>query len=264
MRRRGFALGLLAAGVAVSGLLASVAPASAASIWHPRKGATWQWQLSGTVNLNYTASVYDLDVDSTSAALVRKIHAMGRRAICYVDVGTWESYRADAAKFPASVLGKVVDGWPDERWLDIRQRSIIEPLIAKRLDVCKRKGFDAVEPDWLDAYDQDTGFPITRADSVAFDRWVAKAAHARGLGVAQKNAPGLTTWLHPYFDFAITEDCAYYRECTAYRVYLNAGRAVLDAEYIWQPATFCPKTKPLGVSAIRKHLALNAWRKVCS
>lgn len=263
MRVRGPALALAALAVALSGLLAAVTPASAATIWHPRKGASWQWQLSGTANLNYTASVYDLDVDDTPSSVVARIHALGRHAICYVDAGTWEAYRADASKFPASVLGKTVDGWPDERWLDIRKISVIGPLIAKRLDTCKRKGFDAVEPDWLDAYDQDTGFPITRAQSVAFDLWVARAAHARGLGVAQKNAPGLTSSLHTTFDFAITEDCAYYAECTAYRAYLSAGRAVLDAEYVWGPATFCPKTKPLGVSAIGKRLVLDAWLKRC-
>ena len=249
--------------LALLGLFASAVPASAASVWHPHKGATWQWQLAGSVNLNYTASVYDLDVDDTSASTVARIHAMGRHAICYVDVGTWESYRSDSAKFPSSVLGKTVDGWPDERWLDIRKLSVIEPLIAKRLDTCKRKGFDAVEPDWLDAYDQATGFPITRAQSIAYDLWVARAAHARGLGVAQKNAPGLVSALHTHFDFAITEDCAYYAECAAYRAYLTAGRAVLDAEYIWAPSRFCPRTKPLGVTAIGKRLALDAWRRTC-
>jgi hypothetical protein len=262
MRRRGFVLAF-AAVLGLAEVLASAAPAAASSVWYPHKGATWQWQLSGTFNINYTASVYDLDVDDTSAATVARIHAKGRHAICYVDVGTWESYRSDAAKFPSSVLGKTVDGWPDERWLDIRKLSVIEPILAKRLDACKRKGFDAVEPDWLNAYEEDTGFPITKAQSVAFDLWVARAAHARGLGVAQKNAPGLTSSLHTHFDFAITEDCAYYAECTSYKAYLSAGRAVLDAEYIWGPATFCPKTKPMGVSAIGKRLALDAWRKTC-
>ena len=241
----------------------SPSPSPAATSWHPRKGATWQWQLDGTANLSVSASVFDLDVDDTPASTVARLHAMGRRVICYVDVGTWESYRADAAKFPKRVLGKAVDGWPDERWLDIRQLSVIEPLIARRLDTCARKGFDAVEPDWLDAYDQATGFAITRAESIRFDLWVAHAAHARGLSVAQKNAPGLVTALHLAFDFAVTEDCAYYAECTSYRAYLARGRAVLDAEYIWGPATFCPRTKPLGVSAIAKRLSLDAWRKTC-
>jgi len=260
---RGTAIAAAALALALGGLVSSAGPTSASTVWYPRKGATWQWQLSGTANLNYTASVYDLDVDDTPASTVARIHRMGRHAICYVDVGTWESYRADAARFPASVLGKTVDGWPDERWLDIRKLSVVEPLIAKRLDTCARKGFDAVEPDWLDAYDQATGFPITRAQSVAYDLWVARAAHARGLGVAQKNAPGLTSSLHTHFDFAITEDCAYYAECTSYRSYLTAGHAVLDAEYLWAPARFCPKTKPLGVTAIGKRLALDAWRKTC-
>jgi len=254
---------LVAALVAL--LVAGSVPAasSAATRWYPRKGATWQWQLSGTVNLSVRASVYDLDVDDTTKATVAALHRAGRHVICYVDVGTWESYRADAASFPAAVLGKAVDGWPDERWLDVRALDTLRPILAKRLDTCARKGFDAVEPDWLNHYEEDTGFPITKADSIRFDKWVAAAAHARGLGVAQKNAPGLVTALRPSFDFAITEDCFAFRECPAYAPYIAAGRAVLDAEYTLAPSSYCARAVRYGVSAIRKHLDLGAWVRTC-
>ena len=231
--------------------------------WFPRKGATWQWQLDGKIATSVHASVFDVDVDDTSAATVAALHRLGRRVICYVDVGTWESYRADAAKFPKRVLGKAVDGWPQERWLDIRRIDLLAPILRARLDTCARKGFDALEPDWLDAFDQETGFAITRADSIRFDLWIAQEAHRRGLGVAQKNGPGLVTSLHKAFDFAITEDCFAYNECTAYRAYLAAGRAVLDAEYILKPAAYCSAARKLGATAIGKRLALDAWRAPC-
>jgi hypothetical protein len=247
-----------------AGLAATKAAASVtATPWFPRRGATWQWQLDGKIATSVHASVFDVDVDDTSAATVAALHRLGRRVICYVDVGTSESYRADAAKFPKAVLGKAVDGWPQERWLDIRRIDLLAPILRARLDTCARKGFDAVEPDWLDAYDQATGFPITRAASIRFDLWIAREAHRRGLGVAQKNGPGLVTSLHKAFDFAITEDCFAYGECTAYRAYLAAGRAVLDAEYILEPAAYCSAARKLGVTAIRKRLALDAWRATC-
>ena len=240
----------------------SVTTPSAA--WHPVRGATWQWQLAGAIDTSVAASVFDLDADDTPAGTVAALHRQGRHVICYVDVGTWESYRADAARFPKAVLGKVVDGWPDERWLDVRRLDVLAPLLRERLDTCARKGFDAVEPDWLDAYDQATGFPITKTVSVTFDLWIAKEAHARGLGVAQKNAPGLTGSLHRAFDFAITEDCVAYDECTAYRAYLDAGRAVLDAEYIAKPAAYCALARRLRISVIGKRLELDAWRRTCA
>ncbi len=209
------------------------------------------------------AQVFDLDADETTAETVARLHELGRHVICYVDVGTWESYRADAAVFPDEVLGRRVDGWPDERWLDIRRLDVLAPILEARLDTCAAKGFDAVEPDWLNHHEEDTGFPIRRADSIRFARWVAGAAHARGLSVAQKNAPGLTAAIATDFDFAVTEDCARWDECDAYLPYLRRGAAVLDAEYNLAPAAFCAVTEPLGVSAIGKRLALGAWRRTC-
>jgi len=246
---------------AVTRLTATPAPASRR--WAPKRGTTWQWQLSGRIDLTVRAAVFDLDVDDTSARTVTALHRKGRHVVCYVDVGTWESYRADAGRFAAGLLGRRVDGWPDERWLDIRAIDRLAPILRARLDACARKGFDAVEPDWLNAYEEDTGFPITRADCIRFARWVAKEAHRRGLSVAQKNAPGLVTSIAASFDFAITEDCAMYDECAAYRPYVARGRAVLDAEYALAPSVFCRTTQKLGVSAIRKRQALGAWRRTC-
>ncbi len=244
-------------------IVVPAAPSCPATRWIPAQGATWQWQLSGTPDLTVDAAVFDLDVDETSSSTVRRLHAAGRHVICYVDVGTWESYRQDAWKYPRRVLGRRVVGWPGERWLDIRQIRALAPILRARLDRCVHKGFDAVEPDWLDAYDQPTGFPITRADSLRFDRWIAHEAHIRGLSIAQKNAPGLAADLQGTFDFALVEQCFQYRECGAYRPYLRAGAAVLDAEYALDPPSFCASAARLGISAIRKRLALDAWRRTC-
>jgi hypothetical protein len=257
------ALPVLAVAVGPAGPAAAGTTLEPAARWVPNAGVSWQWQLSGRIDLSVSAHVFDLDVDETPKSLVRELHDRGRRAICYVDVGTWESYRSDADDFPPDLLGKVVDGWPDERWLDIRDIDRLAPILGARFDTCARKGFDALEPDWLNHYQEDTGFPITKADSIAFARWVAREAHTRGLSVAQKNAPGLTKDVSDVFDFAITEDCARYDECHRYRVYLQRGAAVLDAEYEQPRRAFCRETERLGVSAIRKHLALGAWRRAC-
>ena len=95
----------------------------------------------------------------TPPKIVAKLHAMRRRVMCYVDVGTWENWRPDAKEFPKSVLGHPDGHWTGERWLDIRQTAILEPIMARRLDLCKKKGFDGVDPDNLDGYQNRTGFP---------------------------------------------------------------------------------------------------------
>jgi hypothetical protein len=42
----------------------------------------------------------------------------------------------------------------DEKWLDVRQIAILGPIMSARMDVCKSKGFDAVEPDNMMVYNQ--------------------------------------------------------------------------------------------------------------
>ena len=76
--------------------------------WHPAPGLTWQWQLSGRLDTTVDAQVYDIDGMDSRAVDVAALHKAGRKMICYIDVGTFEPWRADANAFPAAVLGKPV------------------------------------------------------------------------------------------------------------------------------------------------------------
>lgn len=223
---------------------------------------TWQWQLSGTVDTSVAAQVYDIDMFESSAALVRRLHDMGRRVICYVDVGSWESFRPDAARFPNSVQG-ASNGWPGERWLDIRQIDVLRPLIAARFDQCAAKGFDGVEPDLMDGFENTTGFPLSAADQLRYNRMIAELAHGRGLAVGLKGDPEQAAILEAYFDFTVNEQCVEFDECRLLVPFIKAGKPVFHAEYNLTTAEFCPVTKPLKFSSIRKHLSLDAWREVC-
>ncbi len=149
------------------------------------------------------AKVIDLDMFETSAIRVANLKAHNKKVICYISFGSWENWRPDKGKFPASVIGKKYDGWAGERWLDIRQIAILAPIFEARLDKCKAKGFDAVEPDNLDAYENDTGFNITKADQLTFINWLADAAHARGLSIGLKNVPEFAPQVVAKFDWAL-------------------------------------------------------------
>ena len=107
------------------------------------------------------------------------------------------------------------NGWPGERWLDIRRLSVLEPLMATRFDMCRDKGFDAVEPDNMDGYRNSTGFPLTAHDQLAYNRLIAELAHERGLAVGLKNDLDQIPELVGDFDFAVNEECAEYDECAA-------------------------------------------------
>jgi len=230
--------------------------------WQPRPGTTWQWQLSGALDTRVDAAVYDVDGFTTSAAEVAALHAQGRKVVCYIDVGTYEDYRPDRQHFAAGLLG-ASNGWPGERWLDIRRLDQLRPVIAERFDMCRSKGFDAVEPDNVDGYANDTGFPLTAADQLAFNRMVASLAHQRGLAVALKNDLDQVPQLVGDFDFAVDEQCAEYQECDELEPFVAQGKAVFEAEYNLPPSAFCADARKLRFSAMLKHLSLDAWREPC-
>jgi hypothetical protein len=257
-----------AATLAALALLVSVtAPATAATVdWKPKPGAPWQWQLQGTIDLNPNVAAFDVDGFDTSAATVAKIHAKGAGAVCYLSAGSFENWRPDAARFPAAVKGRALDGWAGEKWLDIRRWDVLGPIMKSRMQMCADKGFDAVEPDNVDEYANATGFPLTGAQQITYNRNLAATAHALGLSIALKNDVDQLAALQPYFDFALNEECAQYSECAGYAVFKAAGKAVWNVEYAaaTYPA-FCARTTPIfGQASMLKSSDLTANpRKVC-
>jgi hypothetical protein len=257
----------------------SIAPAvpSAAAIgssavragarWIPPPGESYQIQYDGRLNLNVAADIYDLDMFDTAPKIVAKLHAMKRRVMCYVDVGTWEDWRPDAKDFPKSVLGHRDGHWKGERWLDIRQTAILEPIMSRRLDLCKKKGFDGVDPDNLDGYQNRTGFPLTYREQLTYNTWVAKAAHDRGLTADQKGDNGQVKDLVKVFDFAVVEQCFAQGWCNQFAVYTKTNRLVVDVEYFHDRARFlnktCPDVAKYDETAILKRLELTAWILTC-
>jgi hypothetical protein len=140
---------------------------------------------------------------------------------------------------------------------------VLGPILGDRFDRCARKGFDAVEPDNINGYTNDTGFPLTGKDQLRFNRWVAKQVHRRGMSVALKNDGEQAAALAGDFDFAVVEQCFQYDECGAYaRAFVAAGKAVFEAEYELPPSRFCQEAVQLRFSAIRKRYDLFArpWR----
>ena len=231
--------------------------------WSPGPGLTWQYQLSGKVDTTVDADAFDIDGFDNSSAVVAAIHAQGAKAICYINAAAWENWRPDKGSFPASVKGNDLDGWPGEQWLDVRELEILEPLMAARFDLCQEKGFDAVEPDNVDGYSNDTGFPITAKQQLAYNTMLADLAHDRGLAVALKNDVDQVASLAESFDFAVNEECVAYSECNRMKPFLSAGKAVFHVEYEGAPSAFCSATTTLGLSSIRKKLGLDAWRQSC-
>ncbi|MFE9773752.1 endo alpha-1,4 polygalactosaminidase [Streptomyces sp. NPDC005931] len=230
--------------------------------WRPRPGLAWQWQLDGRVEPSADVPVYDIDGFENTAADVARLHREGRKVICYVNVGAWEDFRPDRDAFPRSVLGRT-NGWEGERWLDIRRISVLGPIMERRFDMCRDKGFDAVEPDLMEGYGNDTGFPLTAADQLRYNRMIARLAHERGMSVGLKNDLPQIPQLVDDFDFAVNEECAQYGECAELTPFVEAGKAVFHVEYAEPAGEFCAASRRLKLSSMRKKPELGVWRDPC-
>lgn len=252
-------------------LTAVTAPAAAqtpeAGWWKPTAGMTWQIQLdTPEFDEILPVQVYDLDGFDTDRATVERLHDRDIYAICYFSAGTFEDWRPDADQFPVEVIGEPWDEWEGERFLDIRQIDLLAPIMEARLDMCAEKGFDGVDPDVIDSYWAETGFPLTAEDAIAFSRWLAAEAHERGLAVGQKNAPELTADLIDSFDFTVTEDCYDDGWCNEVSAYTDANKPVFAIEYTDREFVFdemCASFAETQVSGVLKHRNLDVWAAYC-
>ena len=259
--------------VSVLGRRASAAPTPPAPVacsgcWHPGLNTSWNWVISNVPKAPYRAvKMYDIDGFNSAVTDVSAMHGSGIKVVCYLSAGTYENWRPDASRFPAAVLGKG-NGWPGEKWLDVRDvqksGSILLSIMSARLDMCKQKGFDAVELDNIDGYTNKTGFPLSAADQTFFNATLANAAHSRGLSVLQKNDNGQIPTLLPYFDAALNEQCNQYKECTTaqngsygYDQYIAAGKAVFQAEYSLATSKFCSADNAANFNGVKFNINLD-------
>ena len=229
--------------------------AAAADIWHPTGQMQWQWVLRTPVDTSVNVPVFDIDGFDNNASVVTTLHANGARVICYISAGTYENWRPDASSFPSSVLGSS-NGWPGEQWLDVRQISILGPIMLARLQMCANKGFDAIEPDNIDGYSNQTGFPLTATDQLQYNIWLATTAHSLGLSIGLKNDPDQASSLQPYFDWMLDEQCFQYSECRSLTPFISAGKTVFETEYQGTPSSICPQADSMGLSTIFKGVNL--------
>jgi hypothetical protein len=109
---------------------------------------------------------------------------------------------------------------------------------------CKDAGYQAIEPDNLDAEVRSSGF-LTHADVREYLKLLVPYAHSIGLAIGQKNAitsdTGAAEWqtdgpnfvtvngVTQGFDFAVAEECGAFDECTPF-VTMYGGR-VFVVEY---------------------------------
>lgn len=211
-----------------------VLPITEGSWYRPALETRWQWQLQpdavGRINTAYDVEAYDIDLFDAPDSVIAELHAQGRKVVGYFSAGTYESFRSDAGEFQPAEMGNALEDFPNERWLDIRSDNVRRIMLA-RLDQAVVRGFDGIEPDNVDGYANDSGFPLTPADQLAFNRFIANEAHKRNLSVGLKNDLDQIGTLVEYFDFAVNEQCHEFDECDRLQPFVDAGKPVFNAEY---------------------------------
>lgn len=212
-----------------------------------------------------SGGVANIPVRSAVAA----IHANGAKAIGYINAGSWESFRADAGQYTSfdnscggCLLGNTYFGYKNEKWLSLSDdgsvtginpntgaretpAQFIRDELTTRMADAKTAGFDAIEFDNVESYNNRNGFHTTAAQQLAFNESIANIAHSLGFTVGLKNDLGQAETLQPYFDFAISEQCFQYSECGLPAPGIQAwpstyGKAVFNVEYKTKTSNFCP------------------------
>lgn len=235
---------------------------SSGSWYKPALNVSWQWQLTGTLNTSYDVELYDIDLFDSSLQTIAALKAKNRKVICYFSAGSSEDWRPDYGTIEAASKGSNLDNWPGEKWLDIRAANVLNVFKA-RLDLAVTKGCDGVEPDNVDGYNNSSGFPLTAADQLKFNKAMAEEAHKRGLSIALKNDLDQAFALEPYFDFSVNEQCQEYEECELLLPFIKAGKPVLNAEYQKaKSAALCSYGNSLGLRTLVLPLDLDDSSRV--
>lgn len=235
-------------------------------IWQPTPNTTWQWQLTDEINTEYDVAMYDIDLFETPIAVIESLHADGRIVICYFSAGSYEEWRPDAEQFPPDLIGQPLADWAGEFYLDIRAIEQLASIMTARLDLAVKKGCDGVEPDNIDAYeidvydpDADSGFDLQASDQLAYNIWLAEAAHERGLSIGLKNDGSQAAELLDYFDWALVESCFRYDFCDDFLPFIEADKAVFAVEYDDSPLSrseYCPQALAMAYSVLSKDIDL--------
>jgi hypothetical protein len=231
-------------------------------IWQPSPGTSWQIQLQGNIDTSFNVEMYDIDLFDMPQQTIDELHAQGKTVICYFSAGSWEAWRPDADQFSADIKGRS-NGWPGEVWLDIRNLDQLGPIMQARLDMAVNKNCDGVDPDNVDGYTNNTGFPLSYQDQITFNSWLASEAHQRGLSIGLKNDLDQIEDLVNDFDWALNEQCFQYNECDLLLPFIQAGKAVFGIEYNGDTRQFCAQANRMGFDTLFKNLDLDAWRVDC-
>lgn len=247
-------------------------------IWKPEAGTSWNYKLLGPVDtdsLSGEAEVWDIDLFDNDETVIESLHSKGKKVICYFSAGSFEDWRPDKDEFQDADLGNELDGWPGERWLNTKSENV-RKIMRERLDLAVRKGCDGVDPDNIDAYDNENGLNLQEPDAVDYVNFLADEAHSRNLSVSLKNAGSIVPTVLDKMDYSVQEQCLQFDNCNQFQPFIEANKPVFHVEYPKGDDTnnnnlvatdtkdsLCDNPAAAGFSTIIKNMDLDDFIQPC-
>lgn len=251
-----------------AGLNSTLANDTSSFFWNPRPNTTWDYQLQLPPDtFNASVEVYDIDLFDSNITLIEDLHSLNHRVICYFSAGSYEDWRPDKDNFTSADLGNNLDGWEGEKWVDTNSDNV-RHVMANRLLMAARKKCDGVDPDNIDAYDNDSGFKLTENDAVDYIGFLSRTAHALNLSMGLKNGGAVVERVVGAVQWVVVEQCIQYDECDLYEPFLKQDKPVFNVEYpeevrSYNEESFCRYNGSVGFMTILKHMDLDAWVEIC-
>ena len=248
--------------------------------WKPQGVIDWALDYSskfaeGTLDLSHDAYILPLwvieEAEKRAAAqsrpgAVQTLRVENKkRLICYTNCGAYEPENWNEQLLEpvrGRLLGKTMAGYPEEKWLNIKELDLLRPLVREKFALAARSGCDAMVCDnteaWITGTDGDgsqtiglfrskgldavkqlaalkaverTGNAITFDDQLRYNRMLAEEAHAQCLSIGLINDVFQINELAADFDFALNEQCHHCGWCDLYRPFVDAGKPVLHLEF---------------------------------
>lgn len=200
-----------------------------------------------------------LDMYDNATKYISDLKKEDHIVMCYISVGTLEGFRSFYKKDPSIWEGLTLGtmaSWHDEKWIDIRQLGRLIPIMESRFDHFASLGCDAIEPDNMDCYGS-SECGLSRDTSIEYALVIASLAHNRNMSIVAKNAIELYPTIEPFFDGAVVENCAKWKECQSLTIWKDHDKGVFSVEYD-DTSDICNES--VGVS---KYCSGNKGRYLC-
>ncbi|PNH40995.1 hypothetical protein VD0004_g6062 [Verticillium dahliae] len=250
------------------------------SLWQPEAGASWQIVLIKPIEVPASGDVtpdvdaFDIDLFDNSDETFSRLREAGKKVICYFSAGSWEDWRDDKDDFGDDNLGKELDGWPGEKWVDVASDGV-RNVMKKRIQLAANRGCDAIDPDNVDGFQNDNGLGLTKEDAVDFVKFLSETALQYNMSTGLKNAGSIIPDVLEDVHFSVNEQCVQFSECETFAPFIKDNKPVFHIEYPKDaPSVSSTASKRVctptgeaagtdGFSTVIKKMNLDGWVEFC-